>query len=85
MAFRPGYSYRNQWWVLHNADGAFEAAGVHGQMLHINPRRDGRGEALFAPGGRQWLLASADAQGLGGAGGGGAALAMEPRINTQEV
>lgn len=37
MAFRPGYSYRNQWWVLHNADGAYEASGIHGQMIHINP------------------------------------------------
>ncbi|HSW06804.1 serine hydrolase domain-containing protein, partial [Aquabacterium sp.] len=37
MAFRPGYSYHNQWWILHNADGAFEASGVNGQMLHINP------------------------------------------------
>jgi CubicO group peptidase (beta-lactamase class C family) len=37
MAFRPGYSYHNQWWALHNADGAYEAAGIHGQMLHINP------------------------------------------------
>jgi hypothetical protein len=37
MAFRPGYSYRSQWWVLNNADGAFEASGVHGQMVHINP------------------------------------------------
>ncbi len=37
MAFRAGYSYHNQWWVLHNADGAFEASGVHGQMVHINP------------------------------------------------
>lgn len=37
MTFRPGYSYRNQWWLLHNADGAFEASGVHGQMIHINP------------------------------------------------
>ncbi|MES2073112.1 MAG: serine hydrolase [Pseudomonadota bacterium] len=37
MAFRPGYSYHNQWWILHNADGAFEASGVHGQMLHVNP------------------------------------------------
>lgn len=37
MAFRPGYSYRNQWWALHNADGAYEASGVHGQMVHINP------------------------------------------------
>lgn len=37
MAFRPGYSYRSQWWILHNTDGAFEAAGIHGQMIHINP------------------------------------------------
>ena len=37
MAFRPGYSYHNQWWILHNADGAFEASGVNGQMLHVNP------------------------------------------------
>ena len=37
MDFRAGYSYHNQWWLLHNADGAFEASGVHGQMLHINP------------------------------------------------
>lgn len=35
--FQPGYSYRNQWWISHNADGAFEALGVHGQMIHINP------------------------------------------------
>ncbi len=34
---RPGYSYRNQWWVLHNADGAYEASGIHGQMIHVNP------------------------------------------------
>src|SRR5256885_12108560 len=34
---RPGYSYRNQWWVLHNADGAYEAAGIHGQFIHVNP------------------------------------------------
>jgi CubicO group peptidase (beta-lactamase class C family) len=37
MSFRPGYSYHNQWWILHNADGAFEASGVNGQMVHINP------------------------------------------------
>ncbi|MBQ0742708.1 MAG: serine hydrolase [Pseudomonas sp.] len=35
--FQPGYSYRNQWWISHNADGAFEALGVHGQMIHVNP------------------------------------------------
>lgn len=34
---RPGYSYRNQWWILHNADGAYEASGIHGQYIHINP------------------------------------------------
>ncbi len=37
QAVRPGYSYRNQWWVLHNADGAYEASGIHGQMVHVNP------------------------------------------------
>lgn len=40
QAARPGYSYRNQWWVLHNADGAWEASGIHGQMLHINPQAE---------------------------------------------
>ena len=34
---RPGYSYRNQWWIVHNADGAYEASGIHGQYIHINP------------------------------------------------
>jgi CubicO group peptidase (beta-lactamase class C family) len=37
LSFRPGYSYHNQWWILHNADGAYEASGIHGQMIHINP------------------------------------------------
>ncbi|GAB2600388.1 serine hydrolase [Ramlibacter solisilvae] len=37
MTFRSGYSYHNQWWVLHNADGAFEASGVHNQFIHVNP------------------------------------------------
>lgn len=40
MAFRAGYSYRNQWWILHNADGAYEASGIHGQMIHINPKAE---------------------------------------------
>ncbi len=35
--YQPGYSYRNQWWISHNDDGAIEALGVHGQMIHINP------------------------------------------------
>jgi CubicO group peptidase (beta-lactamase class C family) len=37
MTFRPGYSYHNQWWILHNADGAYEASGIYGQMIHVNP------------------------------------------------
>ncbi|GGC87964.1 serine hydrolase domain-containing protein [Halopseudomonas salina] len=35
--YQPGYSYRNKWWISHNADGAYEALGVHGQMIHVNP------------------------------------------------
>ena len=37
LSFLAGYSYHNQWWILHNADGAYEAIGVHGQNIHINP------------------------------------------------
>lgn len=36
----PGYSYRNMWWVSHNALGVFEARGIHGQRLYIAPRAD---------------------------------------------
>lgn len=36
-ADRPGYSYRNQWWISHNRDGVYEALGVRGQMIHVNP------------------------------------------------
>lgn len=32
-----GYSYHNQWWISHNADGTYEALGVNGQYVHINP------------------------------------------------
>ncbi|MEH6688365.1 MAG: serine hydrolase [Halopseudomonas sabulinigri] len=32
-----GYSYHNQWWVSHNPDEVFEAMGVHGQLVHVNP------------------------------------------------
>lgn len=35
--WQPGYSYRNQFWISHNRDGAYEALGAHGQMIHINP------------------------------------------------
>ncbi|MEQ8742944.1 serine hydrolase [Parasphingorhabdus sp.] len=33
----PGWSYRNQWWVSHNRNGAFAARGVHGQTIYIDP------------------------------------------------
>lgn len=32
-----GYSYHNQWWISHDADGAFEALGVNGQYVRIDP------------------------------------------------
>ncbi|WP_439106042.1 serine hydrolase domain-containing protein [Congregibacter sp.] len=33
----PGFSYRNQWWIHHNPNGAFSARGVHGQTIYIDP------------------------------------------------
>lgn len=33
----PGWSYRNMWWITHDAHGAFMARGVHGQALYIDP------------------------------------------------
>lgn len=33
----PGWSYRDQWWISHNRDGAFAARGVHGQTIYIDP------------------------------------------------
>lgn len=32
-----GYSYRNMWWVSHNALGVIEGRGIHGQRLYIAP------------------------------------------------
>ena len=32
-----GWSYRNQWWVTNNEDGAFAARGIHGQTIYIDP------------------------------------------------
>ncbi|MGD1868772.1 MAG: serine hydrolase domain-containing protein [Neomegalonema sp.] len=32
-----GGSYRSQWWVSHNPNGAFAARGVHGQTIYIDP------------------------------------------------
>lgn len=36
-AMRAGYSYHNQWWIPHDADGTLEAKGLMGQHIHINP------------------------------------------------
>ena len=32
-----GFGYGYQWWVF--ADGTFQALGIHGQMIHIDPAR----------------------------------------------
>jgi CubicO group peptidase (beta-lactamase class C family) len=32
-----GYSYRNMWWIAHDALGVFEGRGIHGQRLYIAP------------------------------------------------
>ncbi|MES2948417.1 MAG: serine hydrolase [Pseudomonadota bacterium] len=37
QSVRKGYSYHNQWWVPHDADQTFEAKGVFGQHIHVNP------------------------------------------------
>jgi CubicO group peptidase (beta-lactamase class C family) len=34
---RTGYSYHDFWWVPHDSDGTFEAKGLFGQHLHVNP------------------------------------------------
>ena len=36
----PGGSYRNQWWITHNAHGAYMARGVHGQGIYIDPKAE---------------------------------------------
>jgi CubicO group peptidase (beta-lactamase class C family) len=33
----PGGSYRNQWWIKHDAHGVFMARGVYGQGIYIDP------------------------------------------------
>lgn len=33
----PGWSYRSQWWITHNAHGAYSARGIHGQAIYIDP------------------------------------------------
>ncbi len=40
LAARAGYSYHNQWWISHDAAGSFEAKGLNGQHIHINPKAE---------------------------------------------
>lgn len=37
MTMREGYSYHNHWWLPHDRDGSFEAKGLNGQHIHVNP------------------------------------------------
>jgi len=34
---KDGYGY--QWWIPHNNDGAFEALGIFGQIVYVNPAK----------------------------------------------
>jgi CubicO group peptidase (beta-lactamase class C family) len=36
----PGGSYKNQWWITHNAHGAYMARGVYGQGIYIDPKAE---------------------------------------------
>lgn len=36
----PGWSYRNQWWVSHNAHGVYMARGIHGQSIYVDPKAE---------------------------------------------
>lgn len=34
----PGWSYRDMWWISHNANGMYMARGIHGQNIYIDPK-----------------------------------------------
>ncbi len=36
----PGWSYRDQWWISHDDHGVFEARGVYGQAIYIDPKAE---------------------------------------------
>ncbi len=38
--WNPNGAYRSLWYVAGDADGSFEAIGIYGQLLHINPARN---------------------------------------------
>ncbi len=35
-----GWSYRDMWWLTHNAHGAYTARGIHGQAIWIDPKAE---------------------------------------------
>jgi CubicO group peptidase (beta-lactamase class C family) len=36
----PGWSYHNQWWIAHDDHDVFEARGVYGQAIYIDPKAE---------------------------------------------
>jgi CubicO group peptidase (beta-lactamase class C family) len=36
----PNWTYRSQWWVSHNPDGAISARGIYGQAIYIDPKAE---------------------------------------------
>lgn len=40
LGYGKGYSYRSMWWVSHNKDGVFDARGIHGQRIYIDPKAE---------------------------------------------
>jgi CubicO group peptidase (beta-lactamase class C family) len=38
--WNPNGAYRSFWYVAGDTDGSFDAIGIHGQRLHINPAQD---------------------------------------------
>lgn len=36
----PGWSYKDMWWVSHNAHGAYMARGIFGQGIFIDPKAE---------------------------------------------
>jgi len=39
-ATMPGWSYRSQWWVSHDALGSYTARGIHGQVCWVSPKAE---------------------------------------------
>ena len=39
-ALLSGWSYKSQWWISHDDHGAFNARGVHGQTIYVDPKAE---------------------------------------------